>query len=124
MINLIEHLWQFEVKGCKIVPTVVKVRKESAKAYFYSEKQGRVLRKKEYGVGGVVSALRVKEKPGMKYLSWKIEANRRVVPELLLENQVIEVIEEKDSSCAISNIEDCGLRKIIDCSLFFRGGQF
>ncbi len=46
MINIIEHFWQFEVTDCKIVPTVIKISQEPPKAYFYSQKQNRVLRKK------------------------------------------------------------------------------
>ncbi len=46
MINVIEHLWQFEIPSIKIVPTVIKINKEPPKAYFYSKKLKRVLRKK------------------------------------------------------------------------------
>ncbi len=57
MINLVEHLWQFEPKDIVILPTVIKIGKEDPKAYFYSLKQRRVLRKKEHGVATLIEVL-------------------------------------------------------------------
>lgn len=47
MINIIESLWQAEVKGVRILPTIIKLKGNTAKSYFFSDKQMRVLRKKE-----------------------------------------------------------------------------
>jgi hypothetical protein len=72
MINLIDHLWQFEVRHCHILPTAIKISKEQPKAYFYSEKQNRVLRKKEHSEESVVCALRIQEVPGQQFLVFRL----------------------------------------------------
>jgi hypothetical protein len=47
MINIIDHLWQFELRNFPILPTIIKFTNNNPKSYFYSEKQHRILRKKD-----------------------------------------------------------------------------
>lgn len=46
MNSLISLLWQFEIPNIPIPVTILKNNQESPHHYFYSEKQNRVLRKK------------------------------------------------------------------------------
>ena len=91
MINYIEHLWQFEVKNCRILPSVIKVQGEQAKAYFYSETQQRVLRKKEYSAASLASVLQIQEMPNQMFLAFEISEKNVIVPRVVLENQVMEL---------------------------------
>lgn len=60
------------MNDCRIVPTVIKVKKEKPKAYFYSEKQRRVLRKKDHSIESALDVLHVKDKPNQQFLLLKI----------------------------------------------------
>lgn len=50
MINIIDHIWQVELKSYTILPTVIKFANNNPKSYYYSEKQNRVLRKKDQSI--------------------------------------------------------------------------
>jgi len=57
MINIIEHIWQSELKNYEIMPTVVKITKNTPKSYFFSSKQSKVLRKKDQTVQSAMDIL-------------------------------------------------------------------
>ena len=50
MINIIDHIWQVELRNFTILPTVIKFSNNRPKSYYYSEKQNRVLRKKDQSI--------------------------------------------------------------------------
>lgn len=54
MINIIDHFWQFELKNYHILPTLIKFVNNQPKSYFYSEKQKRILRKKDQSVASTL----------------------------------------------------------------------
>lgn len=74
------------MNNCRIVPSVVKIEKEGPKAYFYSSKQRKVLRKKEYNVDNVASVLKFGEIPQQYFLTFCVNKNREIKPQLILEN--------------------------------------
>lgn len=71
MINIVDHAWQFELQNFSILPTVIRVKGNGAKAYFYSGKQKRILRKKEQSNEGVMVFMKNGALPQQNYL--KIE---------------------------------------------------
>ena len=74
------------MNNCRIVPSVVKIEKEGPKAYFYSEKQRRVLRKKEYSVENVASVLKFGEISHQQFLAFCVNKKKEIKPQLILEN--------------------------------------
>ena len=54
MSSLISLLWQSEAKEIPISETLFKTPPAETKHYFFSKKQGRVLRKKHANIEGVV----------------------------------------------------------------------
>lgn len=67
MINIVDHAWQFELQDFCILPTVIKLKGNSAKVYFYSVKQRRVLRKKEQNSEGIVMFMKDGVLPQQNY---------------------------------------------------------
>lgn len=71
MINIVDHGWQFELQNFSILPTVIRVKENGAKVYFYSGKQKRILRKKEQSNEGIMVFMKDGTLPQQNYL--KIE---------------------------------------------------
>lgn len=67
MINIVDHAWQFELQNFSILPTVIKIKENGAKAYFYSGKQKRILRKKEQSHEGIMIFMKEGVLPQQNY---------------------------------------------------------
>lgn len=67
MINIVDHAWQFELQDFCILPTVIKIKGNGAKAYFYSGKQRKILRKKEQNSEGIMMFLKDGALPQQNY---------------------------------------------------------
>lgn len=88
MINIVDHAWQFELQNFSILATVIKVKGNGPKAYFYSGKQKRILRKKEQSNEGALVFMKDETMSQQNYLKIENIKSEEVDFSMILQSQI------------------------------------